>query len=344
MNFSKCGNKTCWVVSDLGECDYASARCGNAVHSIVGLDMSSITEQHVAGQGWGYRRSIEIDKFVRGSTLRGRSSIDLGWNGFAIERHSLPEGERPEKSSDHHFIALWDTHSCHGERADPKGRFVPFTRLPGAVSLFTAGIIGAVRNLTKMEVIVGALNPSLVNEIELELDRHPLEPLHEKLNFQDAGLRMLMSLLITESEAGGPFGQLYADSLVHALASKFVRLGRAIRPPDKPIKSGLPGHLLRRVLERMNSEFSSDLGLATLAAESGYSRAHFLRMFRAAKGQTPHQYLLSLRLENAVRLMKDRSTPLIDVAVACGFSSHTHFTKVFRSKFGVLPSQYRRSL
>lgn len=306
--------------------------------------MSSIRGQHIGGRARDYRQSSEIEKFVRGSTLRGPSSIDLGWNGFAIERHSLPQGERPEKSSDHHSIALWNTHSCHGERADPKGRFVPFTRRPGAVSLFTSGIIGAVRNFTKMEVIVGALNPSFVNEIEQELDRQPIEPLHEKLNFQDAGLRMLMFLLTTESEAGGPFGRLYADSLIHALASKFVQLGRAIRPPDKPVKPGLPGHLLRRVLERMNSEFSTDLRLTTLAAESGYSRAHFLRMFRSAKGQTPHQYLLSLRLENAVRLMKERSTPLIDVAVACGFSSHTHFTKVFRSKFGVLPSQYRRSL
>ena len=306
--------------------------------------MNAITGQHIAGQARDYRRSVEIDKFVRGSTLRGPSSIDLGWNGFVIERHSLPEGERPAKSSDHHFIALWDTHSCHGERADPKGRFIPFTRRPGAVSLFTAGIIGAVRNLTKMEVIVGALNPSLISEIEQELDRHPTKPLHEKLNFQDAGLRMLMSRLTTESEAGGPFGQLYADSLIHALAGRFVQLGRAIRAPDKSVKPGLPGHILRRVLERMNSEFSTDLRLTTLAAESGYSRAHFLRMFQAAKGQTPHQYLLSLRLANAVRLMKERSTPLIDVAVACGFSSHTYFTKVFRSKFGVLPSQYRRSL
>ena len=306
--------------------------------------MISTSERQNTGQPNEYRKSSEIEKFVRGSTLRGQSSVELGWNGFAIERHSLPEGERPEKFSDHHFIALWDVHPCHGERADHSGRFIPFSRRPGALSLFASGIIGAVRNLTKTEVIVGALSPSLVKGIEDEMDRHRGEPLHEKLNFQDASLRMLMSVLITESEAGGPFGQLYADSLVHALASKFIQLGRTTGPPAKPIKSGLPGHLLRRVVERMTSDFSTDLTLQTLAAESGYSRAHFLRMFRAATGQTPHQYLLSLRLENAVRMMKERSTPLIDVAVACGFSSHTHFTKAFRSTFGVLPSQYRRSL
>jgi AraC-like DNA-binding protein len=53
--------------------------------------------------------------------------------------------------------------------------------------------------------------------------------------------------------------------------------------------SALPSHILRRVLERMNSEFSEDLSLADLAAESGYSRAHFLQMFRASTGQAPHQ-------------------------------------------------------
>jgi AraC family transcriptional regulator len=193
-----------------------------------------------------------------------------------------------------------------------------------------------------MEVIVGALSPSLVNEVEQELDWRPMESLHQKLNFRDNRLRTLLSLLITESEAGGPSGRLYGDSLAHALAVKFVQLGTATKPPEQSMKFGLPGHALRRVLERIHSEFSTDLSLETLAAESGYSRAHFLRMFRAATGQTPHQYLLSLRLESAVRIMKTSSTPLIDIAVACGFSCDTHFTKAFRSKFGVLPSQYRR--
>jgi AraC family transcriptional regulator len=195
-----------------------------------------------------------------------------------------------------------------------------------------------------MEMIVGTMSPFLVKGIEEELDWHPGEPLYEKLNFEDAGLRSLLSLLITESEAGGPFGRVYADSLVHALATRFVHLGSAREPKENAFGSALPRLVLRRVLERMNSEFSTDLSLATLAAESRYSRAHFLRMFRAATAQTPHQYLLNLRLENAAQMMKDRSTPLIDIALACGFSSHTHFTKAFRSKFGVAPSRYRRSL
>ena len=285
-------------------------------------------------------RSSEIDNLVRASLLRGRSSIELQWNGFTIERHHVPAGERPERHSDHHFIVLWDIPSCNGERAE-NGRFVPYLRHPGAISMFTSGVIGAVRNFNEMEVTVGALSPSLISGIEQELDQRPNGSLHENLGFQDNGLRMLMSLLVAESEAGGPCGRLYAESLYHALASRFVQLGTAA-PPQNAFKFGLPGRLLRRVVERMKSEFATDLSLTTLAAETGYSRAHFLRMFRAATGQTPHQYLLGLRLEKAMQMMKNRSMALVDVAVACGFSSHTHFTKMFRSRFGVLPSQYRR--
>ena len=285
-------------------------------------------------------RSSEIDNLVRCSILRGRSSIDLQWNGFTIERHHVPAGERPERHSEHHFIVLWDIPSCNGERTE-NGRSVPYVMHPGAICMYASGVIGAGRNFNEMEVTVGALSPPLISGIEQELDQRPNGSLREKLNVQDHGLRMLMSLLVAESEAGGPCGRLYGESLYHALASRFVQLGTAT-PPQHAFKFGLPGRLLRRVVERMKSEFATDLSLTTLAAETGYSRAHFLRMFRVATGQTPHQYLLGLRLENAVRMMKNRSMALVDVAVACGFSSHTHFMKVFRSRFGLLPSQYRR--
>ena len=67
------------------------------------------------------------------------------------------------------------------------------------------------------------------------------------------------------------------------------------------------------------SGLNDNLDLATLATESGYSRAQFLRMFRAATGQTPHRYLLELRLEKTRVLIASRM-PLVDIAAACGFS------------------------
>ena len=67
-------------------------------------------------------------------------------------------------------------------------------------------------------------------------------------------------------------------------------------------------------------------------------------MFRAATGLTPHQYLLRVRVKQAQALLKDRSKRLIDVALACGFSSDAHFSRIFRQVVGATPSEYRRNV
>jgi AraC family transcriptional regulator len=101
---------------------------------------------------------------------------------------------------------------------------------------------------------------------------------------------------------------------------------------------------MRRVIERMNADLDTDLDLKTIAAESGYSRDHFLRMFRAATGCTPHQYFLRLRIEKAQSLMKNQSLRIIDIADSCGFTSQSQFSRVFRRVIGVTPRQYRRDI
>jgi AraC-like DNA-binding protein len=105
----------------------------------------------------------------------------------------------------------------------------------------------------------------------------------------------------------------------------------------------LQRRLLQRVLDRMNLDLAADLDLKTLAAESGYSRSHFLRTFRAAIGCSPHQWLTRLRIEQAKTILQQQSISLIDIALACGFSSHAHFTNTFRQITGVTPSEFRRS-
>jgi AraC family transcriptional regulator len=243
-----------------------------------------------------------------------------------------------------HFVILWKLHSTRGERADLRGHFAPYSKHPNTLSTGVPGILPAVRTFTKSEVVVSAFDPAFIASIEEELDMLPVDSLHEQKGVHDQGSLNLMSLLITEAEAAAPYGKLYSESLGHALATRYVYFGRARKQPEIRRELALPHRLLQRVTERMKSDFRSDLSLAALAAESGYSRAHFLRMFRAATGQTPHRYLLELRIENALSMMKDRSKRLIDIASASGFSSHDYFTKAFRGRFGMTPSQYRRNM
>jgi AraC family transcriptional regulator len=93
----------------------------------------------------------------------------------------------------------------------------------------------------------------------------------------------------------------------------------------------------------MEAHLQDNLSLDQLAHESHYSRGHFLRMFRAATGMTPHQYLMKRRTERAKRMLRDdEETSLIDIAARCGFSSQSHMTRVFRKQTGVTPSAFKR--
>jgi AraC family transcriptional regulator len=201
-----------------------------------------------------------------------------------------------------------------------------------------------VRVFNDSDLHICTLDPTFVNKIEDEFDSRSVESVHEQLEIQDSGLRQLLSLLATESETGGPLGRLYADSLAYALTVRFLHVARRKKQQESALQHALPRHLLRRVIERMNSDLSTDLTLSALATESGYSRAHFLRMFRGATGKLPYQYLSDLRLDEAERRIRAGTTPLIEIAMACGFSSHSHLCKAFRRRFGVTPSEYRRNI
>lgn len=288
--------------------------------------------------------STEISGLLSNSILSRPSSVELGWKNFAIERRTSLPGEKPEITSQHHFLILWDVHVAEGEIAYRGGRFSPYKKYPNTITTCLPGVCPAARRRSKHEVIVGALHPDFLGGIEDELDRRPSGSWRGLYGTNDAALRNLLLLLVKESEAGGPCGILYVESLTVALATRLLYAARVEKSVTHEQTSPLPPRPLRRVLERMQASLSAELDLATLAAESGYSRAHFLRTFRAATGQTPHRYLLDRRLEKARELIANKSMPLIDVAADCGFSSHAHLTTAFRSRFGVAPSAYRRGL
>ena len=289
------------------------------------------------------RSSLDIAEFLEGSVLRRSSSVELGWRHIAIERRTVVPCELPATLIKQHFLILWDTHVAEGESAYRGGRFSPYRKYPNTMTTCHPGLRPATRNRSDHEAIVACLGADLFDGIQDELDERPTESLRGLYGADDPEIRSLILLLTRESDAGGPSGTLYVDSLATALATRLIYATRLRKPPMKTVAGILPDRVLRRVVERMQLDLSNDLDLQTLVAESGYSRGHFLRTFKAATGQTPHRYLLELRLQRARELVVRESMPLIDVAAACGLSSHGHLATAFRSRFGVSPSQYRRS-
>jgi len=250
----------------------------------------------------------------------------------------------PENASDKHILTMCSKHPSRFEIRDGLDRWASYAKQPGSLSLIPAGVRPAVRAETAFDLVVCALDSALVGGLDSELERRPEGELRMQANFQDPAAQQLMTLLIADANEGHTTERLYTEHLAQALAVRVLFFGRGTKPPSKNGRTyGLPGHLLRRVIERMRS-FDSDLSLQALANESGYSRVHFVRMFKAATGSSPHNYSLNLKLERVRELLKDRSMSLIDIALDCGFSSHSHMSRLFHKFVAVTPSAYRRSL
>jgi AraC-like DNA-binding protein len=104
----------------------------------------------------------------------------------------------------------------------------------------------------------------------------------------------------------------------------------------------LARHLLR-AKDLADARYFEPLTIAELAGAAGLSRAYFGREFRRTFGESPHQYLLTRRLERAAALLRTTDRSVTDVCFAVGLQSLGSFIPSFRRMFGLTPLAYRAS-
>jgi AraC-like DNA-binding protein len=102
-----------------------------------------------------------------------------------------------------------------------------------------------------------------------------------------------------------------------------------------------PARHLLRAKDLVDSRYFEPLDVATLAHAARLSPAHFSREFRRAFGESPHQYLLTRRLERAAALLRSTDRSVADICITVGLHSVGSFTTSFHRAFGQSPSAYR---
>ena len=96
-------------------------------------------------------------------------------------------------------------------------------------------------------------------------------------------------------------------------------------------------------LAHLRAHYTQDIGLDDLAAAAGLSKFHFLRLFAARVGVTPHRYQLLLRVLHAKSLLRD-GLEIAEVALRTGFFDQSHLTRCFHELVGVTPGRYQFDL
>jgi len=99
--------------------------------------------------------------------------------------------------------------------------------------------------------------------------------------------------------------------------------------------------LLERVMAVINKNMDNgDLSIDMIADKVGISRVHLHRKMKELTGQTPYDYIRSIRLKRAAHLLADGDRNISEVMYACGFSSAASFSTIFKKTYGMSPRQY----
>jgi AraC family transcriptional regulator, positive regulator of tynA and feaB len=122
-------------------------------------------------------------------------------------------------------------------------------------------------------------------------------------------------------------------------------LGALFAPSDQSSGSRHTEKLFARVRGVVKEGFvDPDFGPAEVAAKTGISLRYLQKLF-TQRGSTCSEFIYSLRLDHAARLLSRREAlrsgqPLSEIAYACGFHDYTHFARKFRHRFGHAPGAH----
>ncbi|MEM8749478.1 MAG: AraC family transcriptional regulator [Pseudomonadota bacterium] len=101
---------------------------------------------------------------------------------------------------------------------------------------------------------------------------------------------------------------------------------------------------LLMIADYVDENLDMPLVLDDLAKVVDLSIFHFSRRFKNATNSTPHEFVLSRRVEASRQMLVNVEVPIVEVAYACGFSSQAHFTSKFKRYTGTTPGAYRSAL
>ena len=100
---------------------------------------------------------------------------------------------------------------------------------------------------------------------------------------------------------------------------------------------------IQKTLDYMEEHYEEELTIEQLSTIAHLSKFYYQRLFHRLTGYTLSEYLRSVRLKMAAGLLKADNGKIMDIAMQCGFSSHSALTRAFRQCYGMSCADYRAS-
>ena len=273
------------------------------------------------------------------------SSQNLGWESIIVEEFQQPPGMCEPDSWQEHTIALCLANKPLRIWQAIGDRSYSGIYAKGDLSITPADILNSYQAYGDDHYILIRIPTQLVRNVATEtVNANPdnLELITE-FRVRNAKIEQLALMLRAEMYQGNNgVGQLYIESLTNALIVNLLRDYSGNKPKIATYEGGLSDRQFLRVTDYVNDCLTQQIKIKDLAELLGISQFHFSRLFKQTTGISPHQYVVQQRIELAKQLLSQENVSIADVALNCGFNSHSHLGKYFRQITGMTPKAYRQ--
>ena len=161
----------------------------------------------------------------------------------------------------------------------------------------------------------------------------------DKRKFTSAGGTASLDLMlkIIAEDFNTDLAKLIADQMLH----DSIRTEMDKQLPSTPNRIGARNPKILTAIKSMETNIEEPLSPQTLATNLGISMRQLERLFQRYFSKSPKRYYMALRLQKARNLLLQTDMNVLQIALACGFSSSSHFSKCYKSEFNVTPHNER---
>ncbi|MBM7126760.1 AraC family transcriptional regulator [Dyella flava] len=243
--------------------------------------------------------------FEAGDVLVFPQGVSHSLESVELNEHDSP----PDDSSQRHFNGV-----VTEIRVDGPGR--PMDMLCGMFVMRETG---------------GSLLRSLPDVVHIRSSERP-------------ALRALISMMQSESVDPKPGGGAVIDELSTALFTLLLRHLMAEKQLNGNVLALLADARMCRAVEAVLSRPAHPWTVGALAEQAHLSRATFARRFAELGGMPPLEWVTTVRMELAARLLVREGMAANQVAERCGYASEAAFGRVFKKHYHSGPGAYRRNM
>lgn len=101
------------------------------------------------------------------------------------------------------------------------------------------------------------------------------------------------------------------------------------------------GSFMDKAINYFDAHFTEEISISDVADACDLSKGHFARLFKKASGKSPIEYLMSVRIRNANRLLENTTLTVREISELSGYQNEFYFSRAFKKISGMSPSQYR---